>query len=85
MIPKKFDGALLSYELMIEKAGFDIDSLKGKTVKKYSFKLKNHIDKDAFINVFIFKGKIVFADITISRIDGYMHNINERKYQDASW
>ena len=84
IIPKEFNGALLSYESMLKKAGFDINYIKGKTVKKYSYKLKNHIDNDAFINVFVFNGKIVFADIAISRIDGYMHNINERKYQNAS-
>jgi hypothetical protein len=49
IIPKKFEGALLSYESMLKNAGFDINYFKGKTVKKYSFKLKNHIDKDAFI------------------------------------
>ena len=84
-IPLEFDDAVEEYKNMLIDAGFNLEIYKGKMVKKYTYKLLNHIDKNAYINVFIYKGKIVFSDIIITRLDGYMHNINERKYKNASW
>ena len=83
-IPLEFDDAVEEYKNMLIDAGFNLEIYKGKMVKKYTYKLLNHIDKNAYINVFIYKGKIVFSDIIITRLDGYMHNINERKYKNAS-
>ncbi|MBE7053941.1 MAG: DUF4830 domain-containing protein [Ruminococcaceae bacterium] len=83
-IPTQFDESINSYKEMLSKAGFNLDTYKGKTVTKYTYKLLNHIDKDAYINVFTYKRKIAFSDIIITRLDGYMHNINERKYKNAS-
>lgn len=83
-IPEKFEGAVSDYDAMLKKAGFNLEKYKGKTLKRYSYQIKNHKEQYAQVNVFTYKNKIAFADVVVPRIDGYMHNIDEVKYQNAS-
>lgn len=83
-INSEFSPALTDYSNMLKKAGYNLENYKGKMLKKYTYRVKNHIDKYAVINIFVYRGKIAFADVVIPRLDGYMHNINEEKYKNAS-
>ena len=83
-IPLKFSDAVSDYADMLKNGGFNLEKYKGKVLKKYTYPVKNHVDKYAVINIFMYGNEIAAADVVVPRLDGYMHNINERKYQNAS-
>ena len=83
-IPDKPFASYSDYAKIQKKSEFNLDALRGKTLKRYTYSIKNHQDKYAVVNIFELKGKIVAADVLSPKIDGIIHPINERTYQNAS-
>ena len=44
IIPEEFDDVFLMYNDLQQSQGFDLENYKGKSVKRYSFEIKNYPD-----------------------------------------
>lgn len=77
-IPEEFDSVFKSYNSIQTESGSDLSEYKGKIVIKYSYKLSkdNPNEESSFtVNVFIFKGEIIAADISKSGKDGFIRAV----------
>ncbi|MBQ3054163.1 MAG: DUF4830 domain-containing protein [Clostridia bacterium] len=67
-----------NYNKILKKSGLDITPYLGKTVRKYTYSLKEIPSKTpVFANILYYKGKIIAADIMTPAIDGFMISPNE--------
>ncbi len=69
-IPEGFGQVYENYNKLQIEAGFDLTPLRGCTVKRYSFHIKDNENLDA--NILIFEGKICGGDICNPSLSGYM-------------
>ena len=76
-IPKPLDMVYKGYNELQKKAGFDLEPYEGKSVMRYTYKIKNYPgDIDGVrANVLVSDGKIIGGDICTVRLDGFMHEI----------
>lgn len=82
LIPEVFSKTLEEYNDMQLKSGFDLKPLAGKEITRFSYKLLNHpLDSNyARVNIFVHKGKIVAADVSSTKLDGFMHSIEKTDF-----
>lgn len=69
-VPEGFGKVYENYNLIQKEAGFDLMPLRGNTVMRYSFNLKD--DEDLIANILIFEGKICGGDIANVSFHGKM-------------
>lgn len=83
LIPEVFSKTLEEYNRMQQKSGFDLRPLAGKEIVRFSYKLLNHpLDKNyARVNIFVHQGKIVAADVSSTKLDGFMHSIEKTNFK----
>ena len=64
-VPTEFDKLYSDYNELQRTQGLDLSSLKGEKLQKYTYKVTNYEDKSliVYINIFIYKGKVVAGDI----------------------
>ena len=83
VIPEEFDEIFENYNALQKKAGFDLENFKGKTVKKYTYKILNYpsAEKDDIIlsDLLVFDGKIIGGDVYAPRLDGFITGLEEVK------
>ncbi len=83
LIPEVFNKVLNDYNDMLVKSGFDLTPFSGCEVTRFSYKLKNHtLDSQyARVNILIYKNRIIAADVSSTRLDGFMHAIDKKNFQ----
>ena len=76
IIPEEFDDVFLMYNDLQQSQGFDLENYKGKSVKRYSFEIKNYPDvsQKVLANVLVFEEKIIGGDICTVSLDGFEMN-----------
>lgn len=83
IIPEEFDEIFENYNALQKKAGFDLENYKGKTVKKYTYKILNYptAEKDDIImsDLLVLDGKIIGGDVYSPRLDGFITGLEEVK------
>ncbi len=83
VIPEEFDEIFENYNALQKKAGFDLEDYKGKTVKKYTYKILNYptAEKDDIImsDILVLDGKIIGGDVYSPRLDGFITGLEEVK------
>lgn len=81
VIPEVFDEIFESYNAMQKKAGFDLEAYKGKTVKKYTYKILNYpsAEKDDIIksDLLVLDGKVIGGDVYSPRLDGFIFGLED--------
>lgn len=78
VIPTEFNDVYENYNDIQKKQGFDLENYKGKTLKRYTYKVKNYSDplKEVFVEVLTDKGSIVGADVYCTDADdGFMMSL----------
>ncbi len=83
-LPDTPDMVYEEYNKIQKKAGFDLTPYYGKTAVRYTYKVYNHKEsenQEVYANILVYGGKMIGGDIMSTSIDGFMHAINERKYQ----
>lgn len=69
-IPSVFSDVYSKYNELQRQAGYNLEDYKGKTVTRYTYKLK---DKEhTNINILCYKGKVIGGDISETALDGKM-------------
>ena len=81
IIPESFDEIFESYNELQKKAGFDLSSYKGKTVKKYSYRISNFpsAQKDDIIklDLLVLDGRVIGGDIYSPKLDGFIFGLED--------
>ena len=77
IIPSEFDADYEEYNKMQNLAGFNLEKYKGKTAKKYTYKVTNYEglkeDQSVVANILVFSGKAIGGDISEESAGGFCH------------
>lgn len=80
-IPEEFDTVFMAYNAFQLDAGFDLSEYRGMRIARYSYTVKNHRRAEygeIRANVYVYKGKIIAADICQTGKDGFMQSITDK-------
>ncbi len=92
-VPEDFNEVYEKYNEMQESQGFDLKKYKGKDIKRFCFKVTNYkeVVKDnkfqfdeVFVNVFVYKNKIIAGEIFSNNLNGFMHTFDGKNYYQAT-
>lgn len=74
-IPTEFNDVYEKYNIIQKKQGFDLSPYRGKTVKRWTYDVKNYPDNKPYVkaNLLVFENKIIGGDICSLELDGFMH------------
>ena len=65
LIPQELDSVLSQYNELQKAAGMDLTPYLGKTVKKYTYAVKNYPNGgEAFATIYIYEGTVIAADVS---------------------
>lgn len=72
-MPKEFDRVILGYNELQKKQGLDLSKYERKKVTRYTYKVTNYdYDGEVWANIFVYRNKIVAADISSANPDGFV-------------
>ncbi|MBE6617297.1 MAG: DUF4830 domain-containing protein [Ruminococcaceae bacterium] len=73
-IPDEFDKVMNSYNELQKKQGLDLAKYRGKTVKRYTFRVTNYPDYsgDVMANVIVYKKKVIGGDLCSADVTGFI-------------
>ena len=78
VIPENFDEVYNQYNGLQKQDGFDLKKYAGKTVDKFTYTVKRYPgyeNEKVYVNLLIYKGKVIGGDISTARVDGFMKNL----------
>lgn len=78
IIPEKFSEVYLKYNQVQLAAGYDLSLYKGKTADFYKYITPEENGEFMYVNIIIFKGKIIGGDISSAKINGSMLPLKEQ-------
>ena len=82
-IPQNSSEVFDRYNALQKKAGFDLEDYRGKTVKKYTYKILNYpsAEKDDIIkaDLLVLDGRVIGGDIYSPRLDGFIMGLEARR------
>ena len=65
LIPQELDSVLTQYNELQKETGMDLTPYLGKTVKKYTYAVKNYPDGgEAFATIYVYEGTVIAADVS---------------------
>ena len=82
-IPSKFSDVYTSYNTIQKEQGFDLSRHKGKNAVLYTFTVIGYINENGQpennieAHVIVCDGKIVGADVSSAKLDGFMKGVRE--------
>jgi hypothetical protein len=72
-IPENFDRIVSGYNELQKRQGLDVSRYAKKKVTRYTYKVENYdFDGDVYVNLFIFKNKIIACDICSAEQGGFV-------------
>ena len=74
-IPVVFSAVYKNYNDLQKSAGFDLSAYKGVTVTVYTYpvgRIRSGNDDEYYVNLMVYKGRIIGGDISSRNIDGEM-------------
>lgn len=73
-VPENFDRVIAGYNEIQKKQGLDISKYKNKKVTRYTYEIENYggEDKDAYVNLIIYKGTVIACDISSTDPEGFI-------------
>ena len=78
-IPKEFDDPYSSYNELQKYQDCDLTKYKGKTVKRYTYAVRNHPtgEQGVCANLLVYKNRIIGGDVCSSNFEGFMHGFEK--------
>lgn len=75
IIPSEFGDVYNNYNEIQKAQGFDLSDYRGVNCKRYSYSVLNYPDfpSDVRANILVYNTKVIGGDISLIRIDGFMH------------
>lgn len=72
-LPRELDRVILGYNELQKKQGLDLSKYTGKRVTRYTYPVTNYnSDGEVFVNLFVYRNKIVAADISSADPTGFV-------------
>lgn len=80
IIPLEFGEVYTNYNAIQKSQGLDLSKYKGQNCKRYSYYVLNYPSEfsDVRANILVYNDEIIGGDISLIRIDGFMHNFIEQ-------
>lgn len=77
LIPKEFEGIMLSYSQLQTEQGYDFASFGGLECKQYTYVITNYPSSDAtvYATLYVKGSRVIGGDIHSASIDGFMHTL----------
>ena len=77
LIPKKFEGVMLSYSKLQTEQGYDFASFGGLECRQYTYVVTNYPNSDGtvYATLYVKGGHVIGGDIHSANIDGFMHTL----------
>lgn len=77
LIPKEFEGVMLSYSKLQTEQGYDFASFGGLECKQYTYVVTNYSTSDGtvYATLYVKGGRVIGGDIHSASIDGFMHTL----------
>ncbi len=74
-VPAEFDKILASYNEVQKQQGLDLAKYKGKTVRRYTYEIKNYpgYEGKVYVNMLIYKNRVIGGDICSADVNGFIH------------
>ena len=80
VIPSEFDEVYEAYNDIQKKEGLDLEKYSGKSVKRYTYTVKNYgAETTVFANLLIYKNRVIGGDISSSDVNGFSHGFTKIK------
>lgn len=77
-LPGSFDAVYTKYNELQKGDGLDLEKYKGKTVKRYTYVVKNYdYNGTVYANMIIYKNRVIGGDICSADINGFMHGFTK--------
>ena len=80
-IPKPLDAVYTRYNQLQKMCGFDLSLYCGTAVTRYTYRVTNpplEMGEAAFLNLFIYDGKLIGGDCVLVELDGYLLPLDRR-------
>lgn len=79
-IPLEFGDVYNNYNAIQLEQGFDLSEYKGLNCKRYSYSVLNYPrqNSDVRANILVYNTKVIGGDISLIRIDGFMHGFIDK-------
>ncbi|MBR7142016.1 MAG: DUF4830 domain-containing protein [Clostridia bacterium] len=76
-VPREFTEVYQRYNELQQSQGCDLEKLKGKVLKRYTYRITDYPDYEGevLLNLLVYKGKIVGGDVCSSALDGFMQGL----------
>lgn len=77
-IPASFDKIYENYNQLQKNQGLSLNKYKGKEVTRYTYKITNYpeYDGDVYINLLVFKNKVIGGDVCSADSLGFVHGFS---------
>ncbi len=76
VIPNEFDSVYSRYNELQKSEGLDLSGYKGKTVKRYTYIVKNYeYNGTVYANILVYKDKVIGGDICSADVNGFIHGL----------
>ncbi len=77
-IPSEFDSVYKTYNELQKGEGLDLEKYRGKSVKRYTYRVKNYeSETEVFANVIVYKNRVIGGDVCSSDVNGFMHGFTK--------
>lgn len=80
-IPSEFDTVYTGYNDIQKAQGLNLSKYKGKEVVRYTYQITNYADYDGvvYVNLLIYRNKIVGGDVCSADSSGFIHGFAKDK------
>lgn len=77
VLPREFEGVMLTYNKMQLAQGFDLSRYAGMECIRYSYRVTNYPsgDPNVLAQIFVCGTRVIGGDIHSTALDGFMHGI----------
>ncbi len=82
VIPSQFNKVYEQYNDLQRSQGFDLNEVRGKTVKRYTYAILNYPEQVEGVraNLLVYKHKVVGGDVCTVALDGFMHGFDREDH-----
>jgi len=81
VIPAEFDDVYTQYNEIQQYQGLDLSRYRGKTVKRYTYRVTNYPGgEEANANILVYKERVIGGDVCSAEFEGFMHGFERLNY-----
>jgi len=79
IIPKEFDAVYTKYNDVQKAQSLNLEKYRNKAVKRYTYEVSEYpgYRGTVFVNILIYKERIIGGDVCSAEIDGFMHGFDK--------